>query len=170
MLSQQSPTAFSLSLLHQFAPFLCRLGSANFRRRLVEWTPSSAVQKVKYISDVMHNTAVGILHQKQQALAEDGDPDSSASKDIITMLRRSTEFSTYLGKSDAERTSTCQRESRGWGEDERAGVDGTNDVRLFIFPVNYLGTTESLQCLDIRCSRYDIFVYVSHPLSACKAP
>ncbi|KAJ7026620.1 cytochrome P450 [Mycena alexandri] len=55
------PTLFSLSLVRQFAPFLVRLGPAWMRRRFVDWTPNLAVQKVKDMSDVMHNTAVKIL-------------------------------------------------------------------------------------------------------------
>lgn len=87
------PTIFSLSLVRQFAPFLSKLGPPSFRRKLVELTPNSAVQKVKNMSDVMHQTASQILRQKRAEIiqeVQDGDsPQSSSSrpKDIISILR-----------------------------------------------------------------------------------
>ncbi|KAF7341554.1 hypothetical protein MSAN_02052100 [Mycena sanguinolenta] len=67
------PTIFSLSLVRQFAPFLVRLGPAWMRRRLVEWTPNAAVQKVKRMSDVMHQTAVDILADAREGLRQEGE-------------------------------------------------------------------------------------------------
>lgn len=97
------PTIFSLALLRQFAPFFARLGSPAFRRRLVEWTPNKAVQKVKDISDVMDKTARDILEEKRETLmAEMG---LGSQKDIISVLLRQNEKASEEEKlSDTELT------------------------------------------------------------------
>lgn len=85
-----SPTIFTLSLVRQFAPFLVRLGPPWFRRRLVEWIPNNAVQKLKGMSDVMHEKAKEILELKRQELKYDphsGDEiQEGRLKDIISAL------------------------------------------------------------------------------------
>lgn len=85
-----SPALFSLSLLRQFAPFLSRLGSPAFRRQIVEWTPHKAVQKVKYIADVMHETAQSILQEKREILSHEDrfSAGTGDQKDIISRLCR----------------------------------------------------------------------------------
>ncbi|KAF9048023.1 cytochrome P450 [Hymenopellis radicata] len=77
------PTLFSLSLVRQFAPFLSRMGPPAFRRWLVEHTPHHAVQKVKAMSDVMHDTACAILNEKRMGEKE--------GRDIISVLLRANE-------------------------------------------------------------------------------
>ncbi|KAF7369849.1 hypothetical protein MSAN_00613900 [Mycena sanguinolenta] len=79
---------FSLSLVRQFAPFLVRLGPAWMRRRLVEWTPNAAVQKVKRMSDVMHQTAVDILADAREGLRQ----EENDVKNIISLLLRANEI------------------------------------------------------------------------------
>ena len=90
-----SPTIFRLSLVRQFAPFLARLGPPAFRRKLVEWTPNDAVQKVKKMADVMHETAKAILEQKRQEITDGVE----AGKDIISVLRKSFPSLYFLGRS-----------------------------------------------------------------------
>ncbi|KAG7440063.1 cytochrome P450 [Guyanagaster necrorhizus] len=89
------PTIFSLSLIRQFAPFLSRLGSPSFRRWLVEWTPNQAVQKVKSISDVMHDTAREILMVKREEL---GREKAKSNRDIISVLLQANENATEDAK------------------------------------------------------------------------
>ncbi|KAK0448461.1 cytochrome P450 [Desarmillaria tabescens] len=89
------PTIFSLSLIRQFAPFLSKLGSPSFRRRLVEWTPNKAVQKVKSISDVMHNTAREILMVKREEIGQEGVKNN---RDIISVLLKANENATEDAK------------------------------------------------------------------------
>lgn len=103
------PTIFSLSLVRQFAPFLSRLGSPSFRRKLVEHTPNRAVQKVKNIADIMHNTATEILRQRRLAIAQEVENEgislSSSPKDIISILLRANEKANHDEKlSEAELT------------------------------------------------------------------
>ena len=83
------------------APFLAKLGSASFRRKLVEWMPHKAVQKVKTMSDVMHKTAQDILEQKRAEIARDNIDDKAArgqAKDIISILRKRFFLSLFVYK------------------------------------------------------------------------
>ncbi|KAF5376914.1 hypothetical protein D9615_007312 [Tricholomella constricta] len=102
------PTIFSLSLVRQFAPFLSRLGPPAFRRKLVEWIPNQAVQKVKNMSDVMHETAKDILRRKRTAITQEleaGSCEASRAKDIISvLLRANNEASATEKLSEAELT------------------------------------------------------------------
>lgn len=100
------PTIFSLSLVRQFAPFLSKLGPPSLRRKLVEWTPNAAVQKVKRMSDVMDQTAQEILRQKREDIANEGLPyDYEEGKDIISVLLRANDNANEAEKlSDIELT------------------------------------------------------------------
>jgi len=80
-----SPTLFALSVVRQFAPFLSSLGPAWFRRKMVEWTPNTAVQKVKDMSDVMHKTAQEILQQKREEITT--QVEKATNKYVISVLR-----------------------------------------------------------------------------------
>ncbi|KAH6903378.1 cytochrome P450 [Coprinopsis sp. MPI-PUGE-AT-0042] len=86
------PTLFSLALVRQFAPFLVSLGPPWLRRKLVEWTPIKSVQKVKNMSDVMHNAAQDILRQKREESSLLGTDNAgigeSQLKDITSLLLR----------------------------------------------------------------------------------
>ncbi|KAJ2914093.1 hypothetical protein MD484_g6313, partial [Candolleomyces efflorescens] len=90
------PTLFSFALVRQFTPFLVKLGPASFRRKIVERIPSRRVQKVKEISDVMHQYAGRILkerreQQKEIGLSSEGSSESERGKDIISMLLKANE-------------------------------------------------------------------------------
>ncbi|RXW23304.1 hypothetical protein EST38_g2537 [Candolleomyces aberdarensis] len=90
------PTLFSFALARQFTPFVVKLGPAWFRRKLVEWMPSRRVQKVKEISDVMHDYAGKILKERrdqQTRLLADGEDsgESGRPKDVISMLLKANE-------------------------------------------------------------------------------
>ncbi|KAJ7596328.1 cytochrome P450 [Mycena floridula] len=87
------PTIFSLSLIRQFAPFLAKLGSPSFRRTLVDWTPIRAVQKVKEISDVMHETACSILRERRDDIEQERrlGVSNPTQKDLISVLLRANE-------------------------------------------------------------------------------
>lgn len=109
-----SPTLFSLSVLRQFAPFLSRLGTPWLRRKIVDWTPNKAIQKIKVsglpypttrtanrpvsliftqnMSDIMDSTARSILREKQilmnkPDLYETNFGNVEEDKDIISVLR-----------------------------------------------------------------------------------
>ncbi|KAJ3893683.1 cytochrome P450 [Lentinula edodes] len=87
------PTLFSLSVLRQFAPFLSRLGTPWLRRKIVDWTPNKAIQKIKNMSDIMDSTARSILREKQilmnkPDLYETNFGNVEEDKDIISVLLR----------------------------------------------------------------------------------
>ncbi|KAJ6540824.1 cytochrome P450 [Mycena vulgaris] len=101
------PTLFSLSLVRQFAPFLVRLGPAWVRRRLVEWMPSAAVQKVRGMSDVMHTTAKNILADARAGLQNEEAGTGARAKDIISVpaaVRANKNVETNAKLSEAELT------------------------------------------------------------------
>ncbi|KAI0789219.1 cytochrome P450 [Abortiporus biennis] len=83
------PTVFQLQLIRFTFNYFTRLGSASFRRRLVELMPHPLIQKIKDIIDTMHFHAVDILNSKKQALKSGDEAVSdqlSQGKDIISVL------------------------------------------------------------------------------------
>ncbi|KAF8717211.1 cytochrome p450, partial [Rhizoctonia solani] len=74
---------------HPFITFFSRIGTASFRRAIVEWIPHRPVQRIKNVSDTMHKTAVEIMRHKREAM-HNGTLDSevAAGKDIMTALLR----------------------------------------------------------------------------------
>ncbi|KAF7760629.1 hypothetical protein Agabi119p4_10038 [Agaricus bisporus var. burnettii] len=90
------PTIFKISLIRQFAPFLVRLGPPWLRRKLVEWTPSNIIQKLKDMSDIMHAQAKEILELKRQELRQNphsvNEIQEGQLKDIISELIRMNEL------------------------------------------------------------------------------
>jgi hypothetical protein len=86
-----SPTIFRLSLIRQFAPFLVRMGPPWLRRKLVQLIPHDAVQKLKGMSETMHEKAVEIVEFKRTELKYDSHGDEAHEgrlKDIITALSK----------------------------------------------------------------------------------
>ncbi|KAJ7718580.1 hypothetical protein DFH07DRAFT_784916 [Mycena maculata] len=62
------------------------IGELIMRRWLVEWTPNAAVQRVKAMSDVMHETAVRILAEARAGVEKADANKAARAKDIITLL------------------------------------------------------------------------------------
>ncbi|KAK7696401.1 hypothetical protein QCA50_001055 [Cerrena zonata] len=83
------PTVAPLFLLVRFIPFFSRIGSASFRKRVVESFPNKRVRKLATISEALDTTAKEILHTKRAALAA-GDQAVSEQigqgKDIMSVL------------------------------------------------------------------------------------
>ncbi|KAI0789221.1 cytochrome P450 [Abortiporus biennis] len=83
------PTIFHFQLLRFKFHWFTKIGSASFRRRLVEMIPNPLVQKIKDIVDTMHSHAVEILNGKKQALKAGDEAvveQISQGKDIISVL------------------------------------------------------------------------------------
>ena len=72
-------------------PIVSKMGTARFRRAIVDLIPSKHVKKLRDIIDVLHSTSVEILETKKKALQE-GDQALAAQisrgKDIMSILRR----------------------------------------------------------------------------------
>jgi len=70
-------------------PYIGHVGPAWFRRKVVDWTPSKAVHRLRDISDVMQTTSEGIYRKKKAALQEGEDALTGLvanGKDIMTTL------------------------------------------------------------------------------------
>ncbi len=70
-------------------PFVSTIGSPAFRRRVVEMIPNEDVQRMREISDIMHERSVLIYNQKKEAL-EKGDEalkhQIGEGRDIMSIL------------------------------------------------------------------------------------
>ncbi len=70
-------------------PFVVNIGSASFRRRVVEIFPSKSIQAARELSDLMDKTSREILDSKRRALAEGNEAvhrQVGAGKDIMSVL------------------------------------------------------------------------------------
>lgn len=86
------PTTMQLNILRRIVPYLPDIGSPWFKRKLVEMFPSKNVQKLLYITDLVHEKAVGIYQEKKRMI-EQGDEalkhKVGEGKDLMSILRKS---------------------------------------------------------------------------------
>lgn len=78
-----------ISIIQQCIPYAIRLGPAWFRESCLKLIPSSNLQKVKRIVDIMHNTSVEIFTAKKMALSEGDEAvmkQVGEGKDIMSVL------------------------------------------------------------------------------------
>ena len=72
-----------------FVPLAVKLGPASFRRFLLDRVPSEAVQRMKKVSDVMHQRSLDIYNEK--IAIEHGDQETLLAvgerKDMLSILR-----------------------------------------------------------------------------------
>ncbi|RPD79156.1 cytochrome P450 [Lentinus tigrinus ALCF2SS1-7] len=72
-------------------PYVTKIGSASFRRRIVEILPMNTAQELRKISDTMHERSVRIFKEKKAAL-EKGDEalkhQIGEGRDIMSILLR----------------------------------------------------------------------------------
>ena len=72
-------------------PVVAKIGSAPFRRRVVEHIPSKTVQAVKDLIDIMDYYGHDVLQKRKHAIASGQEIPSERvgrGKDIMTLLRR----------------------------------------------------------------------------------
>lgn len=89
------PLGSGLFLPQQFLPYVVKLGTPALRRKLLDWTPSAVLQRVKGIVDIMDKTSAGIYQKKKQALERGEEAVSQQvgrGKDIMSVLRKSPAF------------------------------------------------------------------------------
>ena len=71
-----------------------KLGPARFRRFLLDCLPHKSIQRMKNVSDVMHQRSLEIYNEKKAAI-ERGDQETliavDESKDMLSILR-TTQF------------------------------------------------------------------------------
>ena len=84
------PSFSAIQWTRVFAPFVMKLGSARFRRFLLDRVPSVAVQRMKKVCDVMHQRSLDIYNEKKAAI-ERGDRETLLAvgerKDMLSILR-----------------------------------------------------------------------------------
>lgn len=64
------PILSSLFLLRPFLPYLVRIGSSSFRRRIWGLVPLKSFQKATEIIDLMHAESVTVYESRKSALME----------------------------------------------------------------------------------------------------
>ena len=74
-------------------PYVSNVGTAAFRRRVVEMLPMDSVRDLRRISDTLHERSVSIYREKKEAL-EKGDEavthQISEGRDILSILSESS--------------------------------------------------------------------------------
>ncbi|CAE6468919.1 unnamed protein product [Rhizoctonia solani] len=86
------PLVFSLWYARPFLSTLMKIGSAGFRRALVDCVPVEKVQELKNVTNIMDETAIHIYQKKKAALANGTlESEIAAGQDIISMLLKQNE-------------------------------------------------------------------------------
>ena len=79
-------------------PIVSKIGTARFRRAIVDLIPLKDIKKIRAIVDVFHTTSVEIFETKKKALRE-GDQALAAQigrgKDIISILSMFSSLSAH---------------------------------------------------------------------------
>ncbi|OJT06838.1 Cytochrome P450 3A9 [Trametes pubescens] len=85
------PTAMQLNFLRRIVPYLPDIGSPWLKRKLVELFPNKNVQKLLYITDIVHAKSVEIYQEKKRMI-EQGDEalkhKVGEGKDLMSILLR----------------------------------------------------------------------------------
>ncbi|KAI5116489.1 hypothetical protein M0805_000623 [Coniferiporia weirii] len=83
------PLLFRLFFVQRFSPIVVKLGSPQFRRRILEYIPHKAVKEMRRVTDTLENSSQGILREKREAIKR-GDEAVLAQvgkgKDIMSIL------------------------------------------------------------------------------------
>ena len=86
----RSPQMVKTSIMRLLLPYVAEIGSAAFRRRIVEMFPSKGVQRLRDIYESMHERSVLIFNEKKAALAKGHDAlkhQIGEGRDIMSILR-----------------------------------------------------------------------------------
>ncbi|GAB1520142.1 hypothetical protein RhiTH_003215 [Rhizoctonia solani] len=78
---------------HPFVTFFSRIGTASFRRAIVEWIPHRPVQRIKNVSDTMHKT----VSMMQAVCGRDADDRDLGSGDHEAQTRGNAQWDLGLG-------------------------------------------------------------------------
>ena len=92
------PTVFKVVFWRTyFLPFLLKIGSPKFYRRLIDFVPWRTLHELRNMSDIMYKTSVEIYESKKAALAAGDEAVSQQigqGKDILSIL--SAHFLSFL--------------------------------------------------------------------------
>ncbi|KAH9851068.1 cytochrome P450 [Lenzites betulinus] len=82
-------------------PYFVHIGSAAFRRRVLEYLPSANIQRMKDISDILHARAVLIFNEKKAALARGDDAvkhQVGEGQDVMSILLKNNMYASAEDK------------------------------------------------------------------------
>ncbi len=82
-------TAGKLAIAGQILPYIMKVGSPAFRRKLAEWTPTTNVQNMKRSIDIFDETSKGIYAKKKEAFTRGDEAvvnQIGQGKDIMSIL------------------------------------------------------------------------------------
>jgi hypothetical protein len=85
-------TVFSLSIFLLLTPFVCNIGTAEFRRTVINVIPWPALHEIRDMVDTMHATSIKILATKTRDIpfADGfGEEQIKGRSDIMSILRAS---------------------------------------------------------------------------------
>lgn len=89
----------SIEVARHILPYFCDIGSAKFRRWVVDMIPHQKVQQVKSIVDTMDSAATSIFNEKKRALRAGDEAiiqQVGEGKDIMSKLSESYVTRGYL--------------------------------------------------------------------------
>ena len=111
-------------IIRVFLPILVHIGTPAFRRRAVELIPLENVQRMRYISDVLHERSVAIFSEKKAALIRGDDAlngEVEEGRDIMSILCES--WATCLGREPDISLSVLVRENILASDEDRLPDD-----------------------------------------------
>lgn len=85
-------------LVNDFITTLSKIGTARFRRAIVDLIPSESVKKLRDIVDVFHKTSTEIIETKRAALRGGNEvlaTQIGRGKDVISILSTTSLLSLY---------------------------------------------------------------------------
>ncbi|KAF7348656.1 Cytochrome P450 [Mycena venus] len=85
-LKELFPTVFKFKLFFPFLPRACEIGSAAFRRFVVDMIPSKTLHRARDMVDLMERKATQLVMEKKEAVACGQLDIEDDSKDIMTLL------------------------------------------------------------------------------------
>ncbi|KAF7347085.1 Cytochrome P450 [Mycena venus] len=85
-LKELLPTVFKFKLFFPFLPRACEIGSAAFRRFVVDMIPSKTLHRARDMVDLMEREATQLVKEKKEAVARGQLDIEDDSKDIMTLL------------------------------------------------------------------------------------
>ncbi|KAJ7134048.1 cytochrome P450 [Mycena crocata] len=80
------PTTFKMGLLFPLLPTLSRIGSAGFRRFMINMIPSKTLHQTRDLVDIMERTARKLILEKKEAINRGQVDVKDDAKDIMSLL------------------------------------------------------------------------------------
>lgn len=85
-----SPQMHKTAVPRTLMPYVANIGSAAFRRRMLELIPNPSIKRMVEITDIFHARSMLIFNEKKEALARGDDAlkhQIGEGRDIMSILR-----------------------------------------------------------------------------------